>query len=325
MDRASVTAMDCDLSIVVVSYNTEQLLPEMFKAVEEARGELTIQTIVIDNASRDGSVALLRRAYPEAELIVNEENVGFGRANNQAIPLIRGRYVLLLNTDAFVAAGGIVRSFRFMEAHPECAVLGARLVGRDGSLQPSCRYFPTPWNEFLARTGLARFFPGTRLVDDMAWDHASPRRCDWVSGCYFLMRKEVIDRVGLFDPRFFLYYEEVDLCMSLRAAGLQVMYYPDTTVVHLGGESAKSDAQLTASGRQISALQIESALLFHRKHYGLAGLWLGIVLLALDDAVLSLKRLFRIRSSRATPWALSTTKATWSVLRKTAWGLRPTR
>ena len=317
--------MSCDLSIVVVNYNTEHLLAEMFAAVEAATGTLTVQKIVIDNASRDGSVSLLRRAYPEVELIVNPENVGFGRANNQAIPRLRGRFVLLLNTDAFVAPGGIERSVRFMEAEPDCAVLGARLVGRDGSLQPSCRYFPTPWNEFLGRTGLARFFPNARLVDDMSWDHASARRCDWVPGCYLLIRKEVVDRFGLFDPRFFLYYEEVDLCMSLKAAGLHVMYCPDTTVVHIGGESARSDAQLTASGRQISALQIESGLLFHRKHYGLAGLWLGLALLALDDAALSLKRLLRLRSSRATAVAFSETRATWSLLRRTAWGLRPTR
>lgn len=317
--------MRCDLSIVVVNYNTEHLLDEMFRAVEAATGSLTVHTIVIDNASRDGSVSLLRRDYPEAELIANQENVGFGRANNQAIPLLRGKFVLLLNTDAFVAPGGIERSVRFMEAHPDCAVLGARLVGRDGSLQPSCRYFPTPWNEFLGRTGLARFFPGTQLIDDMTWDHASVRRCDWVSGCYLLLRREVVDRFGLFDPRFFLYYEEVDLCMSLKAAGLQVMYYPDTTVVHIGGESAKSDAQLTASGRQISALQIESALLFHRKHYGLAGLWLAVALLALDDAALYLKRLLRLRSSRATAMPFSESKATWSLLRRTSWGLRPTR
>ncbi|MEO5883633.1 MAG: glycosyltransferase family 2 protein [Caldimonas sp.] len=317
--------MEYDLSIIVVNYNTEHLLAEMFSAVEAATGDLTVQKIVIDNASRDGSVSLLRRTYPDVELIANQENVGFGRANNQAIPLVRGEFVLLLNTDAFVSPGGIERSVRFMRARPDCALLGVRLVGRDGSLQPSCRYFPTPWNEFLGRTGLARFFAGTRLVDDMSWDHASVRRCDWVPGCYLLIRKEVVDRIGLFDPRFFLYYEEVDLCMSLRKAGLQVMYFPDTTVVHIGGESAKSDAQLTANGRQISALQIESALLFHRKHHGLAGLLLGVALLALDDTVLYLKRLLRMKSSRATAVAFSESRATWSLLRRTAWGSGPTR
>jgi N-acetylglucosaminyl-diphospho-decaprenol L-rhamnosyltransferase len=106
----------------------------------------------------------------------------------------------------------------FMEVNPCCGVLGVKLVGRDGALQPSCRYFPTPWNVFLAKTGLQRLFPGTRLVDDMTWDHASVRECDWVPGCYYLIRREVIERVGLFDPRYFLYYEEVDHCRRVSCA-----------------------------------------------------------------------------------------------------------
>ena len=117
-------------------------------------------------------------------MIANSVNVGFGRANNQALPHVRGRYVLLLNTDAFVSADTLPKTVSFMDAHPRCGVLGVKLVGEDGSLQPSCRYFPTPWNVFLASTGLQRFFPRTRLVDDMSWDHASVRECDWVPGCY---------------------------------------------------------------------------------------------------------------------------------------------
>ena len=185
MRTAAPAGTPCDLSIIVVNYNTAHLLDEMFAAVEAASGTLSVQTIVVDNASRDGSAALLSERYPDVELIANTENVGFGRANNQALARARGRYLLLLNTDAFVAAGGIERTVRYLDANPEVHVLGVRLVGRDGTLQPSCRYFPTPWNEFLVRTGLERVFRGTRLVDDMRWDHASVRECDWVPGCYF--------------------------------------------------------------------------------------------------------------------------------------------
>ena len=139
----------------------------------------------------------------------------------------------------------LLKTVEFMDSHPRCGVLGVKLVGPDGSLQPSCRYFPTPWNVFLARTGLHRFFPGTRLVDDMSWDHASVRECDWVPGCYYLVRREVIEDVGLFDPRYFLYYEEVDHCRAVRQAGWSVIYYPHTQVVHIGGESAESEGPLT--------------------------------------------------------------------------------
>jgi len=315
----------CDVSIIVVNYNTAHLLEEMFGAVEAAVGGLSVQKIVVDNASRDGSAALLRQRYPDVELIANSENVGFGRANNQALALARGRYLLLLNTDAFVGAGGIERTVRYLDANPDVSVLGVRLVGRDGVLQPSCRSFPTPWNEFLVRTGLDRVFRSTRLVDDMHWDHASVRECDWVPGCYLLLRRSVVDRIGLFDPRFFLYYEEVDHCRTEKANGGKVVYFPDTTVVHIGGESAKSDAELTSGGRQISALQIESALLYYRKHHGLAGLWLGIVLTAVGDALLATKWVLKHMSWRGAGAYLDHFATTWSLLRRTAWARRPTR
>jgi N-acetylglucosaminyl-diphospho-decaprenol L-rhamnosyltransferase len=282
-----------DISVVVVNYNTAHLFGELFAALEASRGALKLQVIMVDNASRDGSVDILRTKYPNVKLIENPTNVGFGRANNQALPWIRGRYVLLLNTDAFMAPDTLKTTVDFMNAHPRCGVLGVKLVGRDGAMQPSCRYFPTPWNVFLARTGLKRFFPGTRLVDDMSWDHASVRECDWVPGCYYLMRREVIERVGLFDPRYFLYYEEVDHCRRVRQAGWSVNYYPFTQVVHIGGESAATEGPLTHAGRQISTLQIESQLLYFRKHYGVTGVLAAVFLATLADIVTACKGLVR--------------------------------
>jgi len=167
-----------------------------------------------------------------------------------------------------------------MDDHRDCGVLGVKLVGEDGEVQPSCRYFPTPWNTFLVSTGLAWLSPRSRFVDDLSWDHAAVRECDWVPGCYYLVRREVIDSVGLFDPRYFLYYEEVDHCRAVRNAGWKVVCYPFTEVVHIGGESAQSVSALSRSGRQISALQVESELLYFRKHYGVIGA-LGAVCLAL--------------------------------------------
>ncbi len=279
-----------DISVVVVNYNTAHLLDRMFAALNAARGELQLQVIVIDNASRDNSLAVLRTHHAEVELIENKTNVGFGRANNQALALARGRYVLLLNTDAFVSPDTLMKTVAFMDAHPDCGVLGVKLVGEDGALQPSCRYFPTPWNVFAVsnRLGvwLSRWlFPGTRLVDDMAWDHATARECDWVPGCYYLVRRDVIERIGLFDPRYFLYFEEVDHCRAVRKAGWKVIYYPFTQVVHLGGESAQSDAPLNEVSRQISTLQIESELIYFRKHHGVTGVLAGAFLAMLSNAI----------------------------------------
>jgi GT2 family glycosyltransferase len=314
-----------DLTVILVNYNTEHLLDRLFSCLSAASGDLLIQTILVDNASQDNSVATLRAKYPAVELIENQVNVGFGRANNQALPLVRGRYVLLLNTDAFVAPDTLVNTYRFMEQNPQSGILGVKLVGEDGSLQPSCRFFPTPWNVFVAANGLARLFPHTRLVDDMRWDHKGTRECDWVPGCFYLVRKEIIDQLGLFDPRFFLYYEEVDHCRRARQAGWKVTYCGDTQIVHIGGESAKTKSAITKVSRQIAVLEVESELLYFRKHFGLLGLIASIILTACG-ALLSLAkdilRPAKLGGRREQREKLSTIL---SLLFPTRWGTRPTR
>ncbi len=255
-----------------------------------------MEVFIVDNASKDNSVEVLKKDYPDITLIENKNNVGFGRANNQALPLIKGRYVLLLNTDAFIQTDTISKNISYMESNPKVGILGVKLLGRDGQLQPSCRYFPTPWVNFLQNTGLKSFFKNSKMVDDMDWDHASIRECDWVPGCYYLVRKTVIDEVGLFDPLYFLYCEEVDHCFAAKRAGWQVIYYPFTPVVHIGGESAKSEGNLSSKGRQIQGLQIESELLYFRKNLGVSGLATHLILTILSDSIQMLKDILRLRS-----------------------------
>ena len=313
------------VSVVVVNYNTAHLLEEMFAALRTAAQGIAIQTIVIDNASKDGSADFIRSRFPDVELIANTTNVGFGRANNQALPLLRGRYVLLLNTDAFVSPDTLQATVACMEAHPDCGILGVRLVGRDGELQPSCRYFPTPWNIFLAGTGLARFFPAVRMIDDMDWDHRSLRECDWVPGCYYLMRREVVEQVGLFDPRYFLYFEEVDHCRATKQAGWKVLYCPDTSVVHIGGESAKSEGAITSSGRQIASLQIESELIYFRKHRGVSGVLGAVALALLADLILAFKGLVKRLDIAGMAFRFKHSQAMLTLLARTSMGRRSTR
>jgi GT2 family glycosyltransferase len=314
-----------DVSIVVVNYNTGYLLDRMFAALDAAKASVNIEVVVVDNASTDDSLEILRNRYPFVELIENATNVGFGRANNQAMSKVRGRYMLLLNTDAFVASDTLEKTVAFMNNNASCGVLGVKLIGGDGTLQPSCRYFPTPWNVFLQRSGFSRFFPNHRLIDDMKWDHASIRPCDWVPGCYYLARSEVIRQVGLFDPRFFLYYEEVDHCRAVRAAGWQVIYYPFTEVVHIGGESAKTDSAITNVGRQIPTLQIESELLYFRKYYGLTGLAAGVVLSISADVLSMLKSLLRTFDMKEATAAFHHISAVLKILGATGLAAHPTR
>jgi len=311
-----------DISVILVSYNTASLLPKAIECLRQSSENMVLQTVIVDNASRDDSVALIKRDYSDCELIENDKNVGFGRANNQALPFIKGRYVLLLNTDAFVSPDTLEKTVTYMDEHEECGLLGVKLIGRDGVLQPSCRYFPTPLNIFLQQTGFKKFFSAKRMVDDMSWDHASSRECDWVPGCYLLIRKEVIDQVGLFDKRYFLYSEEVDLCFAAKNAGWQVHYFSGTSVVHLGGESAKSDGEITESGGQLESLQIESELLYFRKNHGLSGVLSHVILQLIASVVQLVKSLLKGKRWKAS-WKRS--KAVCWLFWKTRWGTQPIR
>jgi N-acetylglucosaminyl-diphospho-decaprenol L-rhamnosyltransferase len=283
-----------DISIIFVSYNTAELTKKAINLVKQSVTNLAIEIFVIDNASKDNSVEMLKREFPEVHLITNNQNVGFGRANNQALATAKGEYILLVNTDAFVEPDTIQKTYDFMQKNPSTGILGVKLLGRDGVLQPSCRYFNTPWNVFLHRTGLDKVFK-CQMVDDFNWDHASVRHCDWVPGCYYMVRRKVIDQVGLFDPRYFLYYEEVDHCFATKKMGWQVTYYPDTTVVHIGGESAKSDNKITTLGKQVSSLQIESELIYIRKNFGLLMTIVHLILFNISAMIIIAKQLIKSR------------------------------
>lgn len=314
-----------DLTIVIVSFNTKHILPELFTTLRIASKRLTTQVIVIDNASVDGSTEYLKTNYPEILLLENSYNVGFGRANNQALPYVQSKYVLLLNTDAFVSPDTLEKTLAHMDSNPKCGLLGVRLTDRVGQLQPSCRYFPTPWNIFLNNTGFSHFFRNVQMVDDVQQDHASVALCDWVPGCFYLVRREVIDQVGLFDPRYFLYYEEVDHCFSIKKANWEVHYYPYTTVKHIGGESAKTEGELTTRGSQLEEMQVESELLYFRKNYGLTTAITGVFLSILGDAICAFKSLVGRKQPQLTLLFLKHSVLVGKLFLSTRFGTQPTR
>lgn len=311
MNTPSVTA-------IVVNYNTGYLLHEALDALTASAQGIDLRTVIVDNASKDDSAALMQRDFAQHQLIFNATNVGFGRANNQALPFITSDYVLLLNTDAFVQSDTLRQTVDYLQANPRCGLVGVQLVGRDGAWQPSARYFPTPWNLFLQSSGLARLSPATRLVDDAHWHYDRVQHCDWVPGCYYLLRREVVDAVGLFDPRYFLYYEEVDHCFAIKKAGWEVVCYPHTRVVHIGGESAKSEGSITSSGRQLQGLQVESEQLYFRKNHGLSGWLSAIALTVLADLMNAGKCLL----GRRAPERASTHLAHAGLYLSTCWRTR---
>lgn len=313
------------VSVVLVSYNTAKMTIDALNSLFESKVNFELEVIIIDNASSDNSVALIKKHYPHLTLIENKKNVGFGRANNQALDVMKGDYLLLLNTDAFVQADTLQKTVDYIESHPDCGLLGVRLLGSDGVLQPSCRYFPTQFNLFADRMGLHRLFPSIQLVDDPNTDHSITQECDWVPGCYYLLRKKTIDEVGLFDPLYFLYSEEVDHCFSIKKAGWQVVYFADTDVVHIGGESAKSVSAISGVSRQVPHLQIESELLYFRKNHGVLGLFGHVFMSNLADIIQTIKDILRFRGLTTILFNLKRIYSFWHLYLLTKLATKSTR
>ena len=276
ISRRELVGAEIDASVIIVSFNTRDLLRECIHTLCREAGGVNFETIVVDNASTDGSAEMLAEEFPAIQLIRSATNLGFAAANNLGFVVARGRYVVLLNSDAFLQRDALRLSVEKMDQELQVGLAGARLIGRDGSWQPSSRMFPSVLNDLLALSGLAAKYPKSRFFGrfDRTWaDQLQPAQVDWVPGAYSIIRRELIQRIGYFDERFFLYYEEVDLCRRIKAAGYDVWYWPDVVVVHLGGESSKTLKRLSisSSGRQLTLWRMRGAFLYYRKYHGLAG------------------------------------------------------
>ncbi len=267
-----------EASIVIVSFNTCAVLRESLLAATrecaalEANGRRA-EILVVDNGSHDGSLEMVEAEFPHVKLTRSPENLGFGLANNIAIEQARGRYVVLINSDAFFSPGSLALAICHMDQTPQAGAGGAHLIGRDGAWQPSGRGFPSVSRDLIVHTGLADRFPRSRVFGRMnrtCDDLTLPAQVDWIVGAFIILRPEALKQVGLFDPAFFLYYEEVDLCLRLRSAGWQCWYWPDLVITHVGGESSRRLTSLEFSSRaaQVVLWRMRSMLLYYRKHHG---------------------------------------------------------
>jgi GT2 family glycosyltransferase len=268
-----------DVSIVIVSFNTREVLRECLQSVERESDGLTIEILVVDNHSSDGSPEMIEQEYPQIRFFRSDVNLGFGAANNIALEQAQGRYVVLLNSDAFLCAGALRLAVTHMDETPRAGLAGGKLVGRDHSWQPSARMFPSLWSDAFVFTGLAGRFPKSRLFGhfDRTWaDQSVASEVDWVPGAFSIIRAETLMKVGYFDPAFFLYSEEVDLCRRIQAAGYQIWYWPDIVVIHIGGESSRQvkTLEMSSTGAQLILWRMRSTLLYYRKHHGAAA-WLA--------------------------------------------------
>ena len=232
-----------DLSVVIVNYNVRYFLEQALYAVRRAVQGLRVEIFVVDNNSVDDSLQMLREKFPEVLLIANTENTGFARANNQAIRLARGKYVLLLNPDTLVEENTFTACFAFMEAHPDAGALGVRMIDGAGKFLPeSLRGFPTPFAAFCKMFGLSALFPRSRFFNYYYLGHLDPSRtqeADVLAGAFMWIRHSALDRAGLLDEAFFMYGEDIDLSWRIVQAGYKNYYFPGTTIIHYKGESTK--------------------------------------------------------------------------------------
>lgn len=253
-------------SVVIVSWNVRDLLRRAIASVLREAKEVALEVFVVDNASKDGSAEMVREDFPSVRLIANEKNFGFAAACNQAIRESRGEYVLLLNPDTELRSGALQALARFFASYPSAGVVGGKILNSDGSIQPSVRRFPTLASQVLILLKLHRVFPrlsALRRYFANDFDYSRAQEADQVMGAFFCVPAHLWNAVGLFDERFFVWFEEVDFCKRVRDAGFSVFYAPDAVAIHHGG---RSFGQLSPIARQW--LFGQSMARYMKKHHG---------------------------------------------------------
>ena len=264
-----------DLSVIVVSWNTRELLRSCLRSVYDTANGLQFEVVVVDNGSSDGSCGMVVAEFPQAILIRNEANRGFAAANNQAILESTGRYVLLLNPDTAVRPGALSTLVRFLDEHPDAGAAGSLLLDPDGGMQPSCSPMPTLSRELWRLLHLDVVWPYASYTM-RTWSRQIPREVDVVQGACLMLRREALAQAGYLDEDYFIYTEEVDLCHRVQEHGWKVYWVPTAEVVHYGGRSTRQVA-----GPMFLWLY-RSKVLFFRKRRGRLAAWIykGVLLLA---------------------------------------------
>ncbi|MFO8079846.1 MAG: glycosyltransferase family 2 protein [Armatimonadota bacterium] len=268
-----------ELSIVIVSWNTRDLLDACLTSIREAPDEVSREVIVVDNASDDSTAEMVQSAHPDVTLIANEENAGYAVGNNQGIAAAAGKHVLLLNPDIVVHEGALDTLARFLQEHPGAGAVAPRLILPDGSVQASCRSFPTPEIVLYEALGLSRLFPRNRRFGKYRmtwWDYNDQRRVDQPMASAIMVRGAALTAVGGMDEDFPIFFNDVDFCLRLWNAGWEVWFTPEASMDHVGGAATRQVRRrmLTESHR--------SFVRFYRKHYrGRIAWWKYIGALAL--------------------------------------------
>lgn len=232
-----------DISVIIVNWNTKALLLDCVESLYQTTRKSSLEIIVVDNASADGSVVALRERFPKVQIIVNEDNLGFAKANNIGIKKAKGLYVCLVNSDVKALDGVLDKMRTYMESHPEIGALAPKTFFGDMQIQKNCREFPTLRNVFCEAFFLNKLFPKIAFFrgrDMVRCDYDAVMEIEALSGCFLMVRQEVIEQVGGLDERFFFYSEDVDWCKRIHDAGWKLVHYPEAEAIHFGYGSSSS-------------------------------------------------------------------------------------
>lgn len=272
-----------DISIIVVAHNVKDLVDECLHHVKESSDTLSKEVIYVDNGSTDKTVELIKEKYPTTQIIKSQTNLGFIGANNLGYDQAKGKYILLLNSDAFLGKETLKNLTSFMECSPNCGVIGSQAVDGKGQFLPSARNFPTPWRLFMMKTGLAGTFPFLKGVNVAGPSPSAPIECDWVTGCCLLVRKQAADSFNFFlRPELFMYNDDNDLCLRVKEKGWQIYLHPDK-IVHLCGKNNDQIAKTDSDTSRTERLNIESDYIYFRHNYNLFCVVSHFFLIALFD------------------------------------------
>jgi GT2 family glycosyltransferase len=261
-----------DVSIVIVSFNTCHLLDECIASIERET-RCSHEVIVVDNASTDGSPQMLREKYQGVTIIENTENVGFARANNQGFSVASGKYFFMLNPDTVILDGAIDKLVEFMESNPDAGICGPRNIGKDGKLQYSCDHFPSFWSALWVYTNFVNRYPSVKMFRKSRmqyWDYSDTRDVERIAGCSLFIGSELYKQLGGLDGKYFMYFEETDLCYRVRQYGYRIFYVPFASILHYGGESSQAQTGQNVIDGTVSTYYLSSQYYFYRKHYGVS-------------------------------------------------------
>ena len=262
--------MTYDVSIIIVNWNTRDMLRDCLRSIGEQTNR-DHEVIVVDNASGDGSSRMVEETFPKARLIKNDRNLGFAAANNQGIAIATGRNILLLNPDTLVLDGASDTMVAWLDDRPDVGCVGCQVMESETAIQRTCFSDQNPLCILLTESGLHRLMPGWHFLSRPEyawWDRRTEMDVDVVSGMFMLVPRRVIDRIGVLDEAFFVYSEEADWCRRIRQAGYRCVFAPVARILHRDG-GGKSTSQIKAN---MYVQMQKSKLIYNRKHYGLVGL-----------------------------------------------------